>query len=301
MLLGFISLFIGQIFGNTVVPIGTKVTSPFTGPFLFVFVRFLIATFLLFILFLFSPKKKVHKSEYKEFFILGLCLSINVILFTVGIPHTTIIMGSLIYSITPILVGILGHFYLDEKLDTQKILGFFIATVGLGFLLSQSFSQQHQQNAFGTPFGNICIFLAMLGYSYYVFQSRRVLHKKDHYPIQTTFLTFIFVTIISFVVLVAGIGSGNIVLHALPAAGVIGFTLVGIGSVAQYLTLQIGVKRTSAFTASLFQYVSPFIAGAVAIPLLHERLTWELVVGGILILLGVFIATTFEQMKRYIK
>jgi len=77
--------------------------------------------------------------------------------------------------------------------------------------------------------------------------------------------------------------------------------LVGIGSVAQYVALQVGVKRTNAFIASLFQYVAPFIATSAAIPLLGEKVTWELVVGGILILLGVFIATTFGQVKEYIK
>lgn len=300
MLLGLLSLFIGQIFGNTVVPIGTKISAPFTGPLVFVFLRFVISTIILFFLFLLSQKKKIHTHDYKEFVLLGFCLSINVILFTTGIAYTTVIMSTLIYSITPILVGILGHFFLDEALDRRKILGFFVALAGLLFLVSQSLSQ-HQQNSFGQPLGNILIFIAMLGYSYYVFQSRRVLHKKEHFPIQTTFITFAITTVIILFVLLLSVLTGHVVLRVLPTAGIFGFLVVGAGSVAQYLFLQIGVKKTSAFTASLFQYVAPFIAGAATIPLLHEQITFRLVFGGALILTGVFIATTFGQLKKIAK
>lgn len=299
MLLGLLSLFIGQMFGNTVVPIGTKISAPFTGPLIFVFLRFVISTTILFLLFLFSQKKKIHTHDYKEFILLGFCLSINVILFTTGIAYTTVIMSTLIYSITPLLVGILGHFFLDETLDRRKIFGFFVAFIGLLFLVSQSLAH-HQQNAFGQPLGNILIFIAMLGYSYYVFQSRRVLHKKEHFPIQTTFITFVVTTIIIFLVLVAGISTKYIVMKAIPTVGILGFLIVGTGSVAQYLFLQIGVKKTNAFIATLFQYVAPFIAASAAIPLLHEKITLQLIIGGLLVLMGVFIATTFGQLEKFV-
>jgi len=55
--------------------------------------------------------------------------------------------------------------------------------------------------------------------------------------------------------------------------------VVGAGSLIQYLFLQIGVKKTNAFTASLFQYIAPFIAATATIPLLHERVTFHLIIG----------------------
>jgi drug/metabolite transporter (DMT)-like permease len=298
MLLGLLFLFIGQIFGNTVVPIGTKISSSFTGPLLFVFLRFTVATTLLFLFFLFSQKRKLKLFEYKEFILLGFLLSINVIFFTVGIATTTVIMSTLIYSLTPILVGIAGHFLLDEPLDKQKILGLIISFVGLLLLVSQSLSSS-QQNAFGHPLGNILICIAMVGYSFYVFQSRKVLSKKNHLPIQTTFLTFFFTTLTLFLVLLLGISTKNVTIKPLPVTGLIGFLIVGAGSIVQYLSLQIGIKRTSAFTATFFQYLAPFIAAAAAIPLLHEQVTIRLILGGILVLIGVFVATTYEQLTRY--
>ena len=64
MLLGFLSLLIGQFFGNSIVPIGTKIAEVFTGPLPFVFLRFIVGSAVLLVIFLFSKKKKIAKHEY---------------------------------------------------------------------------------------------------------------------------------------------------------------------------------------------------------------------------------------------
>lgn len=298
MLLGLLSLLIGQILGNSLVPIETKIASPFIGPVLFVFFRSLIATILLFFIFLFSKKRSLKIYDYKDFILLGFFLFINVFFFTIAIAYTTVIMSTLIFSLTPILVGLNAHFYLNETLTKRKILGFIISFTGLLLLISHSFNGQ-QANAFGHPLGNILIFIAMIGYSFYVLLSRKVLRDKNHLPIQTTFLTFIFTTCFIFIILLVELFLEKInFFRTFPSEGVIGFILVGIGTVIQYLALQIGIKRTDAFTASLFQYTGPFIAASITIPLLHEQVTLQLIIGGFLILFGVFIATTFIQLQN---
>jgi drug/metabolite transporter (DMT)-like permease len=297
MLLGVISLLIGQLLGNSIVPIGTKIASPFVGPILFVFFRFILATTVLFILFLASKKKKLKRYEYKDFILLGFLLLINVALFTIAISYTTVIMSSLIFSITPIFVGIGAHFFLQESFDRKKLVGLFISFVGLLFLLSQSFSTA-QNNVFGQPLGNILIVFSMIGYSCYLIYSRRVLHKKDHFPIQTTFLTFSFTTVFLFIIVLVCLLFGKIDLKPMPNVEVWTTLIVGICSSFQYLAVQIGVKRTNAFTASIFQYTGPFIAASVTIPFLHEQVTPQLLIGGFLILFGVFVATTYKKIGR---
>jgi drug/metabolite transporter (DMT)-like permease len=298
-MLGLLSLLIGQIFGNSVVPIGTKIASALTGPVPFVLFRFTIATAILFIIFLFCRKRKIKKHEYTDFALLGFFLMINVLFFTVGIAYTTIIMSTLIYSVTPVLVGIGGHFILKEMFTMQKIVGLIVSFAGLLFLTAQSFSGL-QKNTFGQPLGNVLICIAMIGYSFYVLHSRNVLHRKDHAPVQTTFLTFAFTAFFLLIVFLAGILSGKVTFTAPPADGTLGFFIVGTGSVLQYLFLQIGVKKTNAFTASLTQYTGPFIAACAAIPLLCEQVTLKLFIGGLLILAGVFITTTYGQLKKII-
>src|SRR5271170_5389164 len=112
MYLGFIFLLIGQFFGNTVVPIGTKISAPATGPILFVFFRFLICSIIMLTIFLANGNRKIPMRVLKETAPLGFLLTINVVLFTVAIAFTNVIMSTLIYSITPLFVGIQSHFLL---------------------------------------------------------------------------------------------------------------------------------------------------------------------------------------------
>lgn len=297
MLLGFLSLLVSQFFGNSVVPMGTKIAAPFTGPVIFVFFRFLIGTLLLLIIFLCTKHRKINRNQLKDFAILGFLLMINVLFFTIAINYTTVIMSTLNFAMTPVLVGIGGHYFLQEKFTKSKIVGLLVSFVGLIFLLNQSLTG-HDQNVFGQPLGNILLIIPLIGYSLYILYSRKVLHHKEQGPILTTFLTFFFVTFFLLLILLLTIASGQTIIKPFPSEGIWGMIIVGIGSVIQYLSLQIGIKKTDAFTASLFQYTGPFIAGAIAIPLLHEAINIQLLLGGFLILVGVFIATTYEQLLK---
>jgi drug/metabolite transporter (DMT)-like permease len=297
MLWGFLSLLIGQFFANSVVPIGTKIAAPFTGPIIFVFFRFLVGTLVLLIIFLCTKRQKISRKQWKDFAILGFLLMINVLFFTIAINYTTVIMSTLNFAMTPVLVGIGGHYFLGEKFTRQKIIGLLVSFVGLLFLVNQSFAG-HEQNVFGQPLGNLLLIIPLIGYSLYILYSRKVLYTNEQLPILTTFLTFAFVTFFLVLVLLLGLSFGQVTIKPFPSEGVWGILIVAIGSVIQYLFLQIGIKKTDAFTASLFQYTGPFIAGAIAIPLLHEAINIQLLLGGFLILVGVFIATTFEQLGK---
>ncbi|HSX09941.1 MAG TPA: DMT family transporter [Candidatus Saccharimonadales bacterium] len=297
MLFGIVALLINQFFGNSVVPIGTKIAVPFVGPLIFVTFRFIIGAVVLFIIFLFSEKKTLKLSEYYDFILLGFLLMINVGTFTFAIIHTTVIMSTLIFSMTPVLVGVGAHFFLQEKFDRQKLAGLLVSFIGLLFLLSQSLTQ-NKHNIFGEPIGNILICISTVGYSCYLLYSRKVLHKKGNYPIQTTFLTFTIAAIFFVLISLCSLLLGGIEIKPISSFGIWGMVIVGIGSVIQYLMLQIGVKKTNAFTASLFQYIGPFIAASITIPYLHEQVTLQLLFGGLLVLIGVFIATTYKHLRR---
>ena len=297
MLLGFLALLINQFFGNSVVPIGTKIAAPFTGPVVFVFFRFLIGTVLLFFIYLCTKHRKISRKQLKDFAILGFLLMINVLFFTIAINYTTVIMSTLNFSLTPVIVGIGGHYFLQEKFTKAKIVGLLVSFVGLLFLISQSLTG-HDQNVFGQPLGNMLLIIPLVGYSLYVLYSRKVLYHKEQAPILTTFFTFAFVTFFLLIVFLLTLADGQTIIKPFPSEGIWGMIIVGIGSLIQYLFLQIGIKKTDAFTASLFQYTGPFIAGAIAIPMLHEAINFQLLLGGFLILVGVFIATTYEQVQR---
>ena len=58
------------------------------------------------------------------------------------------------------------------------------------------------------------------------------------------------------------------------------------------------IKKTSAFTSSLTAYLSPILAYFLGAIFFNEILTVNLVLGGLFIIIGVFIATSLNQVKK---
>lgn len=297
---GIFSLFLGQLFGSTVVPIVTKIGLRFSPPLIFVFYRFLFAALLFLPFFLFAKKQKLNFYDYKRFSILSALLFINVTFFTIGIQFTTTLMSQVLYTLSPIVVGILGHIFLRERLTKQKITGLFIALTGVGFLLYQSATKQASLT-FGTLLGNSMILAAMSGYSTWILYSRSLANSKRYSSVQITFLTFFFIAIYLLLLLPFQQKLAPSFIQTISFWGIIDALIVASGSIILYFFVQLGIKKTSAFTASLFQYVGPFLTASISIPLLHEKLTFQLVIGGILIIAGVFYATSFSIVKKYLK
>ncbi len=296
MLGGIIATLIGAFSGSGIVPNITKIGLQFSAPLVFVFFRFLFATIIFLPFVIFSKKTKLFKKDYMRLSILALFLFVNVTFFTIGVNLTTVIMSQLLYLPTPIVVSILGHFFLHEKLNKHKITGLFIALCGVLFLVYQSITKQGEVLTFGTPLGNSIIIIAMFGYSGWVLYSRALSKKQVYSSYQTTFFTFLFISIYLLVFMPFQqmfVPSHN---SFIVPKGILLATFVAAASAVQYFFLQIGIKKTSAFSASMFQYVGPVFAGLISVPLLHEKPSVLFLAGGLIIVSGVFYATTFDYL-----
>lgn len=296
MLAGLISIFIGAFSGSGIVPSLTKIGLGFSAPLVFVFFRFLLASILFLPIFIFSKKEKLGQKDYTRFAILALFLFTNVTFFTIGVNLTTVIMSQLLYLPTPIVVSIFGHFFLNEKLNTHKIIGLIIALGGVLFLIFQSVVNQKETLTFGTPLGNGIILLAMFGYSGWVLYSRSLSKQHQYSSYQTTFFTFLFIALYLLILLPFQHSFVPSKIGFIEPRGIIFAVFVSLASIIQYFFLQIGIKKTSAFTASMFQYVGPVFAGIISVPLLHEKPSPLFLIGGIIIVLGVFYGTTFDYL-----
>ncbi len=63
--------------------------------------------------------------------------------------------------------------------------------------------------------------------------------------------------------------------------------MVVFGSVIAYVIYAFALEKLSASNVAAFAYLQPLMAAMMGIWLLGERISWVLVIGGILILLGV--------------
>jgi drug/metabolite transporter (DMT)-like permease len=290
MLMGLIALFISQLIagaiGPTVIKIGVSQIPPFT----FTELRFLVATILFLPFFMKNGEPHLNLQQVLRIIPLAVCLFINIVFFSFAIQYTTVIVVNILYIFGPVCVGIGSYFFLGETLTRRKILGLAVAMTGIVLLLYQSLTKQ-QHLTFGTPLGNILGIIAVFGFSlYYLFS------KKLSSVFSTTTLTFYgFFMNVFFLLPFSAV---ELLYHPLQPGKIsyIGVSSIIIAavfpSVLLYFLLQFGIKRAGAFTASLFQYMGPFIGAFVSIPLFGEKPSFSLAISGVCIIAGVFIATS---------
>lgn len=292
-------LFLGQVFG-AFLPTAIKFGVRDFSPFMFTFLRFLVASILFLPAFfiLKSNKKHLGLKDFPKALLLGLFFFANVGLYSIGIQYTTVLMAQTIYVATPIVVGLLDFFFLREKISKEQLIGLVIAMCGVGFLLIESQLKQ-QTLTFGTIHGNLIMMLGVLGYSCFLIYSRKL--SKQFSPTSIAFASFYATGLWMTPFMLFDVSKGQAVLHHISfSSGISVFVAAFVGTILSYTLFQFGVAKVSAFVAAIFQYLSPLLAGIVSAIFLGEKPTIVFVIGSIIILSGVFYATTFKYVKRYL-
>lgn len=270
-----------------------KFTLNFFSPVTLMFLRAALAAALI----LPFVYKSISWKEGKIYLITAnILFAINWLVFAFGIERTTVIMGQMIYLLTPLIVATLGYFFLKEKLTLLQISGLIIALAGLLFLAYSS-AQSQDMISFGTPLGNFLVFLGLISWSFYILISRKI--SSIYEPKVITFFNFLAASIIAlFLIPIERVSSSQIVPNLTPSAylGLSGVVL--ISSVSFFFLYQWLVKNTSAFISSLVLYPVTIVAATVGIIFFGERPTLSFFLGSILVFIGVFVATSLSNLKK---
>lgn len=294
MILGIVALFAAGFIGGQsalLLKFGTKDFPPL----LFTFFRFMIATLVLLPFFVIH-KEKLKRQDLKQLFLPSIFFTGNVGVFSIAVQYTSAIMSQILYTTVPLIVAVLSYFILKEKFTKNKIIGLFIAILGIAFLLKESASKMDILS-FGTPLGNFLTLTAVFSWSIYMVLSKRL--TKVYSPVTTSFVSYVATAFILLILVPMEQSIRPFVLSHVTQLGVL--SLLGIGIISSglmFFLIQFSIQKTSAFTASFYQYLGPLSAAITAIPFLGERLTGGLIISGILIIFGVFYATAYPLLRR---
>lgn len=278
--------FIGGGLNGVFVRIVSQEMGSLTGTFL----RFFFATGLL-LPFWLQRKEPLTRSDLVKF----LPFSFNVILFSFAILYTSLTMSNIIYALVPLWVAMLGFFLLGEKLSDQHVWGLLVSLLGMAILVKGSFASGDIRS-FGQPLGNLLIVLGVVFWGFWLVAAR-TLSKK--YSITTTLFFSFLITTLVLVPLLPFEGSMRMFQWDITAKG--WGSLIGVilfSSVANYFIYQWLIKNTSAFIASFVQYGAVVFGALTGVIVFAEKLTGELVLGGGFVIVGVFLATTYTQLKK---
>jgi drug/metabolite transporter (DMT)-like permease len=220
-----------------------------------------------------------------RFFGLGvLGMAANQLFFAMGVKRTSIAHGALIVGLTPLLVYLLSALVGQETFRPKKLLGLFVALAGIAILQSQTSGNSSLT-------GDALVLLGCLCFTIFTVFSKPLSGKLS--PIATVTLNFtgavVFLT------------PATITLsldfpfrQLLPISWLCMIFMAAIPSVFCFLLYYRVLKHLPASQLTIFTYLQPVMASAMAIPLLGESLSFSLASGGLLILAGVFLAERFQ-------
>lgn len=238
----------------------------------------------------------LKKFKKDKFLLLGsIFFSLNVILYATGIQFTSLIMGQLLYVPSSIVVALIGYFFLKEKVNSYQIIGLMLSLFGMSILIYGSITTSNILS-FGKPLGNFLIFLAMISWSTYTVFSKKNSNKFT--PNEITLSNFLTASIVSVAAFpIVNLFSASKFYSQDVGTNIMILVLVII-ALLFIISYQWLIKKTSAFTSSLTSYLSPFLAYFLGAIFFNEILTVNLVIGGLFIIIGVFIATSLNQVKK---
>lgn len=270
-----------------------KIALPgYIDPFSFVLIRVSLALLLFWMMWGILVREEIERKDIPVFMLGGLFgVAINQLLFLHGLAQTTEINASLIMITVPIIVLILSHLLIREKITWRKISGITLAAIGAFLLIG--FGQDFN---FGseTMNGDLMILANASSYALYLVIMKPLTNKYN--PLTVVSMVFSFGLIP-----VAFFGYGHLInVNWSAFTPMVWFSVLYVvlaATVMAYLLNMFALKKINPSIVSVYIYSQPMIATAVSVAAGNDILTLLKVLAGMLIILGVFL-TTRTQMNN---
>ncbi len=263
----------------------TKLALQYFTPFSLGFLRYFIASCTLLIIARFTRMKPPHVKDLPYFILAGaLGFFIYMITFNLGQKTVTASTASIVISTVPVLTALLSRFVDKEKLSLLQWLAIAIEFIGVAVLtLMHGFVSIN--------IGLLWLFLAALALSLYNLLQRKL--TKKYTALQASAYSIFFGTLLLAVFLPA---SAREVFNV-PVIQWVYLLILGVfSSAVAYVAWSRAfakAKRTS--QVSNYMFITPFLASLFGFLLAGELPESSTLIGGGIILLGVFIFNFGEK------
>ncbi len=265
--------------------IATKLTYQSISPILLCCIRFAISYLLLFLYRFFTKQKnKVEKKDLKIIIFSAIGgISIYYTLENIALSLTSASITSLIEAAYPVLTILVGIFIYHERTNKRTLFGIGISILGVILLTDLT-------NASSDLLGNVLLIIGGILWGFYNYLVQKIPTKYD--SITITYYQMLFGTI-GFLplLLLEKPMFCNIDIHI-----ILSLLYLSAGcSVLALLLYNYGLKKIPASHASTLMNIMPIFGIMLSALILHETITPNQIIGGIIILLGVFISTMKEN------
>ena len=190
-----------------------------------------------------------------------------------------------IVATTPVFMALLGWLVLKEKLGWLQMTGIVLATFGVLLVVSDGDLTAISFKQFGAP-GDILVLISSFNWAVFSALSRHGLasHPATRMMFYVMTLGWLFTNILFF----TGPGPGEIpqlTFNGWLGVGFLGIFCSGLAYIAWYDALQ----ALPAAQLGAFLYLEPPVAVVVAAVILAESVIWAALLGGAIILFGIWL------------
>lgn len=293
---GLIYIILSTVLFSTM-EIALKLSSGNFNPIQLTFLRFCIGSIILFPLALNGLKKRncrLLPSDFGFFALSGfICVVVSMVLYQLAILHAPASVVAVLFSCNPVFVILLAFILLREKIYRHTLISLLVSAVGLIVIM----------NPFNMPASAAGIALTLLAAATFALYSVSGRGRSEKYGgVALTCFSFIFGSVeMLILILITKIGPvasflqgvgleefadipifAGLGLENLPALIYIGVFVTGLGYAFYFLAME----ATNAATASLVFYIKPALAPILALIILKEPLTANMVAGIFLMVAG---------------
>ncbi len=264
-------------------PVAVKVAVRDVPQLPFVSLRFVLAGLVLLTLVLLSEEERPSRRDLLSMAAVGVVgVGLNNIAFTSGVSLTTASETALIYAGVPVWGMILGASLGLERPTLLAVLGVALAFVGVGVVVYSSLGEEAS-----SFIGDLLVVVATVCWASYAVLSLPLLRRYT--PLTIACYTMLFGGLAAVpVALPSFFGSpwGAVSLTSWAATAYSTLLVAAYG----FFAWQRGVSRIGANRVLVYQYLIVLIGVVAGVMLLGESLTVNKLIGGAVILLGVYLA-----------
>lgn len=272
-----------------------KVTLEEFPPYSLAFLRFAFACLLL-APFVWAQRKKtkIDLKDLPKLLAIGVfIITLNIAFFFEGIIRTTAISASALTLVIPMLSVLSGWIFFKERIYLINILGVIVGLIGALIIigLPQIFTGNFSQEMI---LGNILVFIASVSFVAGAIFSQQLL--KKYTTLIITAIAFLTGSITFFIPALNEYFQNPTWTAHLTILGIFGLVYMALlSSISAYFLFEWGLGRIGIIQADLFQYIEPFVATALAVIILGERISTSFLIGALLIALGVNFGTFAKE------
>ena len=211
---------------------------------------------------------------------LGLCYTLQSGFYFSAVRHISASLASILLYSYPAFVCLLAFLVEREKLTARTLLALAVSLAGVILVLGSSLGA-------ASPAGVLLALGAALVYSLYITLANRVLRS-----VQPVVAMAVVTLVTSVIYLGLGLAAGSLNLAFAPAAWLPIALLIGVSTLLAIFAFFRGLAILGSNRASIVSMTEPLFTIGFSILLFGDRLGWQQIVGGVLVLGGTVLVTT---------